>query len=391
MRFNSLPCPSWTTTTILSLLVAITSSSSRAFHVSDQVQEHLLAHSHGPLVETTSESETDRFLADNNNNYNFLPNYSVKFQGCHSISQWNENVDDQNDVRVMTKYLVRYRLCPEDTCVDERSAGCSSSYGDYVVDMDTFLQSYFQGMQDMQEVLCEEAQEDCQNQCNNNDDEENCMEQCYDAYDLSACYNNENAFDPQQYLQCAQINMQQNNNNNGGRSLEDQQANNNYNVQYYVGPYCANQGGEIRLGVFTDDTCTTFSSSGENKYYNTYRQALPYSEESLVTNRCLSCGMADNDNDGNYEALEMCQDLYQMSGKCESKMDIDYQNEASCSYIEGIKIIREDGVIRTSTTRKSKAAAVVIGLFMTLSVLLGAYVYYLRTKLSRAQINLGGM
>ena len=56
--------------------------------------------------------------------------------------------------------------------------------------------------------------------------------------------------------------------------------------------------------------------------------------------------------------------------------------------IEGIKIIREDGVIRTSATKKSKAAAVTIGLFTTTSVLLAAYVYYLRTKLGRAQINL---
>ena len=69
-------------------------------------------------------------------------------------------------------------------------------------------------------------------------------------------------------------------------------------------------------------------------------------------------------------------------------MSIEYPNESSCNYIEGIKIIRQDGVIRTSTTKKSKAAAVAIGLFTTLAVLLAGYVYYLRTKLGRAQINL---
>ncbi len=66
----------------------------------------------------------------------------------------------------------------------------------------------------------------------------------------------------------------------------------------------------------------------------------------------------------------------------------EYPNEGSCGYIEGIKIIRGDGVSRTSTPRKSKTADVAIGLFMTLSVLLAGYVYYLRTKLGRAQINL---
>ena len=79
-----------------------------------------------------------------------------------------------------------------------------------------------------------------------------------------------------------------------------------------------------------------------------------------------------------------------MSGKCETNMNNGYSsNEAACTYIEGIKIIREGGVIRTSTTQKSKAAAIVIGLFSTVAVLLGAYVYYLRTKLGRAKINLG--
>ena len=69
-------------------------------------------------------------------------------------------------------------------------------------------------------------------------------------------------------------------------------------------------------------------------------------------------------------------------------MNVDYPNESSCNYIEGIKIIREDGVIRTSSVKQSKAAAVGIGLFSTAAVLLSGYVFYLRTKLSRAQINL---
>lgn len=112
---------------------------------------------------------------------------------------------------------------------------------------------------------------------------------------------------------------------------------------------------------------------------------MPYSESSLVTTRCLSCGRNEN---GAYTSKEVCESPYKMAGKCETKMSIDYPNESSCNYIEGIKIIQSDGVIRTSAVRKSKAAAVGIGIFTTMSVLLGAYVYYLRTKLQRAQINL---
>jgi hypothetical protein len=94
-----------------------------------------------------------------------------------------------------------------------------------------------------------------------------------------------------------------------------------------------------------------------------------------------------NEN-GESEIADNCQNIYGVSGKCETKMNVDYPNESACTYIEGIKILREDGVIRTSATRKSKAAAVCIGLFLTGDVLLAGYVYYLRAKLARAKINL---
>lgn len=82
-------------------------------------------------------SNAHRVLADNNNNadYSYIAAYSIKFQGCHHVQQWNDNVDEQSDVRIMTKRLARFRLCPSDQCSNDRSSGCSSKYGDYVVDV----------------------------------------------------------------------------------------------------------------------------------------------------------------------------------------------------------------------------------------------------------------
>ena len=101
---------------------------------------------------------------------------------------------------------------------------------------------------------------------------------------------------------------------------------------------------------------------------------------------------SENYHDDGYQpeenVKEICSNIYSASGKYKSKMPVDYSNESACTYIEGIAIIREDGVIRTSTKRKSKAAAVSIGIFTTVAVLLAGYVYYLRTKLGRAKINL---
>jgi hypothetical protein len=324
---------------------------------------------------------------DNTQNQNadlsFLSYYAVKFQGCHHVQQWNNNADDDSDVRIKTKRLVRFRLCPSNDCSTDAS-GCSKGYGDYVVDMNTFVEAYLSAKVNESDNMCDQAAETCNSICNGSSD---CVVQCYSDYGFSDCYGEGErklSIDITEYAECAQFDMGNN------RAL----SNNNYNynnqddgdVTYYLGPYCADQGGEIHMGVFTDDTCTTFAQNGESQFYSAMGYALPYSDNSLVSQMCLKCS-SYNEN-GEYQLSELCTDTYQISGKCETKMNVDYPNESSCSYIEGIKIIREDGVIRTSSTKKSKAAAVSIGLFLTVAVLLAGYVYYLRTKLGRAQINL---
>jgi hypothetical protein len=258
--------------------------------------------------------------------------------------------------------------------------------------MDTFVEAYLTAMEDEKEDICADAATDCAAKCANNDDD--CMTTCYATIDLSYCLSDndaaENGFDPKEYAFCKEVNLNEFVNNNARRHLEDANAaaagDDNANAQYFVGSFCADQGGDIHLGLFTDDTCTAFASNGYSTFQTATGFSMPYSESSLVTARCLSCGAkADN---GAYTSKEVCESPYKMAGKCETKMSIDYPNESSCNYIEGIKIIQSDGVIRTSAVRKSKAAAVGIGIFTTLSVLLAAYVYYLRTKLMRAQINL---
>ena len=352
-----------------------------------------------------SDEAFQRQLANNDGDNSFLQYYALKFQGCHHVQQWNDEADEEDEVRIRTKRLARFRLCPADQCNSDKSVGCTSKFGDYVVDLNTFVSSYFEVLEEQQEEMCSNVYGDCAEACG---EDGQCMQACYSNYGLSYCWNanygndddNNNGgdqdgggdgnFDAMDYGYCAQFDMPENNNNNnnnGGRRrrLEDGQK------EYYIGPFCADQGGEIHLGLFTDETCTTFAQYGDDMFYNAMGFSLPYSDTSLVSTRCLSCadgGDGNNNNGNNYGASEQCSTIYSLSGKCETRMDIDYPNESSCSYIEGIKIIREDGVIRTSTTKKSKTAAVAIGLFMTLAVLLGGYVYYLRTKLSRAQINL---
>eukprot|EP00529_Nitzschia_sp_RCC80_P031728 CAMPEP_0113459794 /NCGR_PEP_ID=MMETSP0014_2-20120614/10646_1 /TAXON_ID=2857 /ORGANISM="Nitzschia sp." /LENGTH=357 /DNA_ID=CAMNT_0000351409 /DNA_START=411 /DNA_END=1484 /DNA_ORIENTATION=- /assembly_acc=CAM_ASM_000159 len=323
----------------------------------------------GDVMATEALMKNARKL-NNNNNYNngnnnqdfnwddvdisFLSGYSMKFQGCHHVQQWNEDAEDEEDIRIKTQRLVRFRMCPANSCeAGGTSLGCSADYGDYVVDMETYLEAYLNQMQ--QNYMNNNGQRQLANNGNSN----------IDLSSLMTC----------QAMQ---------NNNNGGRKLANNGNNYYYDndVQYYVGPYCAEQGGQIHIGVFMDDTCTVFADEGEEVFKMQHNGVeLPYASQSVVNLNCMACGAYG-------EVSETCQDIYKVAGKCETKMGVYYPNESACGYISGIKIIREDGVIRTSATHKSKTASVFIGLFLTAAVLLAGYVYYLRTKLGRAKINL---
>ena len=40
--------------------------------------------------------------------HTWVKDYAIKFQGCHHISEWNEDAADQADVRIRTRRLVKF-------------------------------------------------------------------------------------------------------------------------------------------------------------------------------------------------------------------------------------------------------------------------------------------
>lgn len=349
--------------------------------------------------------EHARRLEDDGQDYSWVSNFSIKFQGCHHISQWNDEADGQEDVRIATKRLVRFRLCPTQMCTLESASGCSSGYGDYVIDMNIYLEAFLESVAEYNAAKCEylEQTSGC-----DNDNGDYCLydyyaangmaDICADGNPYQNNYNGDddaNGFDLADWTECAQANLAD---NNGGRQLENQ------GIEYYMGPYCAEQGGSIYLGLFTDDSCTTFADDygGKEAYYSLTGKELPYGENNMITMDCYSCVDADNqynydENGGNNqnnnnggEVSEMCAMVYEQSGKCESSLEVNgvYPNYNACSYIQGIQVIRKNGIIVSSGSKANKTASIFIGIFVVAFVLLSAYVYYLKTKLDRATISL---
>lgn len=289
---------------------------------------------------------------DNSQQTSRISRYSIQFQGCHNIRQWNNNADDE-DVRIYSKRLARFRLVPYEKCSSynpwmdsgamKRLFG-SVDYGEYIVDMDTFVQSYLEMKQEAS---------------GNN------------------YYFSSNGFDLANYGQCAAF---------------DFNAGDGY--QYYVGPFCADQGGEIRLSLFSDDTCTTQATcnNGKSRGASCYKlstgSVLPYSDKSIIQDPCVPCSSTysylstvpvhklDLSSYDFSTPRDACANIYGLSGKCERNMKMGEYNYG-CTYMSSIQMgMSSDGfavVVKRSLTADVFLALLVVGV-----TFLSMYIYYLR-------------
>lgn len=114
-----------------------------------------------------------RLENENNNDQTWVVGYSLKFLGCHAVSQYNANANDENEnsVHIHKKRLVRFRLCPSSSCMSTTASvvGCNTGYGDYVIDMNEYVNAYWEYKQQEKEYKCYQyGLSTCQ--CNNDDD-----------------------------------------------------------------------------------------------------------------------------------------------------------------------------------------------------------------------------
>jgi len=277
-----------------------------------------------------------------------------------------------------------------------------------------FIQAYTEYKQEAQEQACENIQENCN--CENANDDNACLYQCYVSAGMEVCFENENQnqngnqqqeFELEEYLECKEMEAQ-NDNNNGNQ------------YQYFIGPYCDSYDGwSIHLGVFYDESCTSRTDSDVFSNFN-YGMELPYSSDPIVESDCISCmQVEENDNNNNQnnnyyyngnnyynnqeeelQVNELCGGLYEEAAKCERYVNTAYPDNSACEYIEDIlpklEYATRSGAIAETTSIVHTASSIIgeggakafMWIFATTTFLLGAYVYFLKGKESRRSIDL---
>mmetsp|Transcript_18837 Transcript_18837/g.39014 ORF Transcript_18837/g.39014 Transcript_18837/m.39014 type:complete len:455 (-) Transcript_18837:153-1517(-) len=280
------------------------------------------------LLDKATLVEPHRRAADENQ-YGYLGSLStssIKYIGCSSYmtydndeegganawanyqaNQGNMNYDEENwwqyqmnanEDGLMPNNMVRFTLCEESRC----GGSCS---GEYVIDMESFVEAYTEWKMDHDYFWCERIRENCA--CNNGNSWYECYSDCFSYKGLSydecrSAMNNydgdgQNVFDIQQYLECSGIEfynpqyMYQNAYN--GNAFQ-------YQKMYYLGLTCTNN--DVTLTGFYDEQCSFRVDQSDLQSAMGSYQHIPYLEGTpiLSAGTCMPC--MDAEDEAQYSA-----------------------------------------------------------------------------------------
>lgn len=360
-------------------------------------------------------SNSNRRLQDQNGDDMYaapqlnLTEYALKYVGCQNIHAYSDELaEEQTNVLGMDRFVI-LRLCPRSECSNYNRFGCNSGFGDWAVEMSDYLMAMKETYLAEYQEYCETcnscmnlfdsssyayaAQGDDGNAAQGDDgnvaqgDDGN-MAQGDDGYAAQGNdgYNNNNnrrrrrhlannqgnyyysandynnmnydecaayydactiyerackdytykADDLSDYFECSAFNVG-NNNNAGGSS--------------YLGPHCRSDGHTIGIGIYRDESCSTYI--GDLVDIGTYT-GMDIQDDYLkayYSDTCMSClasdgyafddlnqnqnGQNQNQNNGQQEAQasEICEALVEESAMCNKFMGNDAWYMVSFSFV----------------------------------------------------------
>lgn len=271
-----------------------------------------------------------------------LSGYELKFEKCQFVKAYSDDLAADAEISStleLQKFII-FRLCPSGTCDN-----CIYDYGEYIIDMATYLEATVEYFQDWDENMCGQCDEVCANDDANNNGRRldlyvncnSCVQYCEKVEGME-----ENGFlEASKLIQCQQIIE-----NDDGSSL-------------YAGGMCSSNGEKIKIGIFTDEYCSQYRSDLEvDDFLNGYQLSHALLKNIYAKDSCISCTEinweipdddANQNNDDEVEVNEMCQTVYEEAGKCESKYGFkndwkdneDYANQYKqedivCSFVQSL-------------------------------------------------------
>eukprot|EP00535_Pseudo-nitzschia_heimii_P005474 CAMPEP_0197184732 /NCGR_PEP_ID=MMETSP1423-20130617/10449_1 /TAXON_ID=476441 /ORGANISM="Pseudo-nitzschia heimii, Strain UNC1101" /LENGTH=426 /DNA_ID=CAMNT_0042635621 /DNA_START=61 /DNA_END=1341 /DNA_ORIENTATION=- len=335
---------------------AKSSSSAKAAYMS-KLMRNARPTENSQLGRRLEEDEAEEYEVD-------ISGYSMKFEQCQFVKAYDDELAGEDSETILaTRRFVIFRLCPTGYC-----DSCSYNFGEYIVDLEEYLEATVDYQKEMQEEMCNACQE-----CQNWDDED---EEDEDGERRRRRLQNYNIDCDNCYDECMKIeNMEENGYIDATEFLECQMvydAEDDGKAALYAGPMCASNGSKIKIGLFTDEECNVPDSDKDVDDYlmdgDGVSMKLSHALlKTVYSSECISCLKPEeedeNQNDDEEqdeeeeeeeeqepEVLEMCEQLYDAAAKCEKTNGFDdgyanydgYENQLAqegvvCDFVESLK------------------------------------------------------
>eukprot|EP00546_Thalassionema_frauenfeldii_P010572 CAMPEP_0178918366 /NCGR_PEP_ID=MMETSP0786-20121207/13791_1 /TAXON_ID=186022 /ORGANISM="Thalassionema frauenfeldii, Strain CCMP 1798" /LENGTH=435 /DNA_ID=CAMNT_0020592077 /DNA_START=54 /DNA_END=1361 /DNA_ORIENTATION=+ len=367
-----------------------------------------------------------------------ISGYSLVFQKCQFIKAYSDDMaeDEDSETVLATQRFVIFKLCS--SC-----GSCNYNYGEYMIDLDDYLQAAVEYQQEAQQEMCEACDENCQADEEEEEEEEEADEDadeeegdeeegdeedednedrkrrklvdvdcdsCAATCELLDDLEGAGYYDATDFIECQLIYDPEDDGVDG----------------LYAGPMCSSNGSKIKIGVFEDEDCykPSYGKSVEDYIVDGNGYTMQIYDATLKAtykNTCISCLVeeeedenedADEDEDAEEEeeqeaqVLDMCANLYEEAAKCESiggfqngyADNENYENQAAqedlvCDFIDSVKkgAYDDEGEISlygnnknvrggSTTTGGQKFA---LTFFVVGTVCLAVYAAMLHSKLSK--------
>lgn len=339
-------------------------------------------------AQPTETSQLHRGLADGDVD---LTAYSVKFDRCQFVQTYSDNHNNHNnknqeqgvDNFLAVNHFAVFRLCPTSSC-----SSCSSGYGEYLVDLDLYLQYAVNFQVNNQTEMCTACSQCVDATATSYPDCSICADEC----DKIANMATNGYVDATTFLQCQMI-----------FDPDDDTA-----ASLYAGIVCTSNGGKVKIGVFTDQYCTSLDSSKNVDDYlvdnDGYNMKLSHAVlKTTYDKTCIDCSTTNAN--GEVAKVELCNNLYQNSAKCESKHGFAggvanydaYDNQAEqeslvCNYIASLsagtyseagEIIVYGGKTKSSASKTTGGQKFALSFFILGTIGLAVFAGMLHQKLTK--------
>uniref|UniRef100_A0A7S1GIQ8 Uncharacterized protein n=1 Tax=Cyclophora tenuis TaxID=216820 RepID=A0A7S1GIQ8_CYCTE len=264
-----------------------------------------------------------------------LREYALKYVGCQNVKSFSDDLaqdEDSATVLGMNRFVM-FRFCRADICSNYNKYGCQYDFGEYVIEMEYYLEAmatyhydrYAEYCATCLECMTPTADDDTLVFNNYTDDlvveanvtngNETVWSAQRDCLYYEACYNYKEACQPymskatqyEDFFTCSEFEV----GNNVG----------------YLGPHCAKDGKTIQIGIFEDQNCEAYIGDVVDLEQFTGMTFDDYGLSFYDSGDCISCISGDEydlytDDAAGQSVYELCEFLYDASGKCNRYYDV---------------------------------------------------------------------